>query len=67
METLIIYAMGQGDVVIFDVPMDFLKTAPPAEKHLLMQIRYEFVDVMCEVNPEYIPYVRYENGKSYCT
>ena len=28
-----------------------------------MQIRYEFVDMMCEVNPEYIPYIRYKNGK----
>ena len=29
-----------------------------------MQIRDEFLDVTCEVNPEYIPYVRYENGKT---
>ena len=28
-----------------------------------MQIRDEFVDVMCEFNPEYIPYVRYYNGR----
>ena len=28
-----------------------------------MEIRDEFVDVMCEVNPEYIPCMRYENGK----
>ena len=32
------------------------QTALPADKFLLMQIRYDFVDVMCEVNPEYIPY-----------
>ena len=30
---------------------------------LLMRIRDEFMDVMCEFNPEYIPYVRYDNGK----
>ena len=55
--------MYQRDVVIFDVPGDFLQTALTEDKFLLMQIRYEFVDVMCEVNPEYILYMRYENGK----
>ena len=55
--------MEQRDLAIFDVPRAYLKTALPADKFLLMQIRDEFLDVTCEVNPEYIPYVRYENGK----
>ena len=63
MTTLVIDATEQRDVAIFDFTGDFLQTALPADKFLLMQIRDEFLDVMCEVNPEYIPYVRYENGK----
>ena len=63
MENLVIDAMEQRDVSIFDVPGDFLNTALPEDFFLLMRIRDEFVNVICEVNPEYIPYVRYENGK----
>ena len=44
-------------------PTFYLQTTLPADKLLLMRIRDEFVDVMCEVHPEYIPCVRYENGK----
>ena len=55
--------MEQIHVAIFDVPEYFPQTVLPVDKFLLMRIRNEFVDVMCEVNPEYIPYVRYENGK----
>ena len=59
MATLVNDAMEQRDVAIFDVPGDFLQTTLPSDKFLLMRIRDEFLDVMCEVNPEYIPYVRY--------
>ena len=52
MATLVIYAMKQRDVVILDVPGYFLQTAIPADKFLLMRIRYEFVDAIYEVNPE---------------
>ena len=62
-ENLFIYLMEKRDVTIFDLPGYFLQTALPADKFLLMRIRYEFVDVMCEVNPKNIPYVRYDNGK----
>ena len=33
------------------------------KKYYLLRIRYEFVDIMREVNPDYKPYVKYENGK----
>ena len=64
MEILVIDAMDQRYVAIFDVPGDFLQTALPAEFCLLMWIIDEFLDVMYEVKPEYIPYVRYDNGKN---
>ena len=63
MPTLFIDVMEQGDVSIFHVPGVFLQTALPEDKFLMMWIRDEFVDVMCEVNPEYIPFVIYENDK----
>ena len=52
METLVIYAIDKRDVVVFDVSGDFLQTAIPEDKLLLMRIRDEFVDVIYEVNPE---------------
>ena len=63
MATLVINARKQIDVAIFDVPCDFIQTALPAYKFLLMQIGDEYLNVMCEVNPEYIPYVIYDNRK----
>ena len=48
---------------IFDVPGDFLQNALLEDKFLLMQIRDEFVDVICEDHPEYIPYMIYESDK----
>ena len=52
METLVIYAMEKRYVAIFYVPGAFLKTALPSDKFLMLRIRDEFVDVICEVNPE---------------
>ena len=52
MKNLFIGEMEQRDVAIFDVPGDFLQTELPSDKFLLMKIIYEFVDMMCEVNPE---------------
>ena len=68
METLVIYATEQidvaiFDVAIFDVPGGFIQNELPADNFLLTRIRDESVDVICEVNPENIPYVRYENSK----
>ena len=52
MATLVIYAMEQKYVAIFYVPGDFLQTALPEDKFLLMRIIDEFADVIYEVNPE---------------
>ena len=59
METLVIDAMEQRDLAIFDVIGALLQTALPEDKFLLMRIWDECVDVMCEVNPEYIQYFGY--------
>ena len=55
--TLLIDVKEGRDVAIFDVPGAFLQAEMPAEKKLLMVFRDEFVDIMCEVNPEYKKYV----------
>ena len=52
METLIIWCASF-----------LLQNGLPEDKFLLMRIWDEFLHEMCEVNPEYIPFVRYENGK----
>ena len=35
----------------------------PTDKRILLRIRDDFVDIMCEVNPDYAPYIQYMNGK----
>ena len=61
--TLLIDANEGRDVAIFDVPGAYLQAEMPSEKKLLMVFRDEFVDIMCEVNPEYKDQVIEEKGK----
>jgi hypothetical protein len=61
--TLVIDALEERDVAIFDVPGAYLQAEMPKEKNMLMKFRDEFVDIMCDVNPEYKKYVVMENGK----
>ena len=51
MTTLAIDAHEKRNVVQSDMPKD---------KHIHMKFTDDFVDIMCEVNPEYLPHVRYE-------
>jgi hypothetical protein len=57
LSTAIIDTFEKRDVAIFDVPGAFLQTEMPKDKNVIMIICDEFVDIMCEVNPEYIPHV----------
>jgi len=61
--TLLIDVHKDRDVAIFDVPGAYLQAEMPKEKKLLMKFRDEFVNIMCEVNPEYKKYVVKVNGK----
>ena len=61
--TLVIDAYEGRDVGVYDVPGAFLQSDIPKDKKLLMTIRGEFVDIMCDVNPEYKEHVRVVNGK----
>jgi hypothetical protein len=61
--TLLIDSKENRNVAIFDVPGAYLQAEMPKDKKLLMKFRDEFVDIMCEVNPEYKKYMIEENGK----
>jgi len=63
MATLMIDAHENRDVAMFDVPGEYLHADLPEGKLVLLKIEGQFVDIMCEVNPEFLPDVRYENGK----
>ena len=52
MSTLFIDAVEQCDVGVFDVPGSYLQTEIPANKQILLRIRYEFLNIMCEVNTD---------------
>ena len=57
MSTLLIYSTEYRDVAVFDVPGDYLQTEMTTDKQISLQIREKFVDIMCEFNPNYKPYV----------
>ena len=61
--TLVIDATEKRDVAICDIPGAYLQTELPADKEIHMKLRGQFVDIMCEVNPTYKPFVTYENNK----
>ena len=63
MATLVIDAKEQRDVAIFDVPGAYLHADMPDDKFVLLKLEGEFVNIMCDVNPNYIPFVRTEKGK----
>jgi len=61
--TMAIDIKEDRDVAIFDVPGAYLQAEMPKEKKLLLKLRGQFVDIMCEVNEEYKKYVIYEKGE----
>ena len=63
LSTLLIDAKEGRDVAIFDVPGAYLHAEFPEDKTVLMKLRDEFVDIMCNVNPEYKKFVKVIGGK----
>ena len=60
---MLIDAHEGRDVAIFDVPGAYLQAEMPKKKKLLVKFRDEFVDIMCEINPEFKKHVIEERGK----
>ena len=61
MAILLINAYENRKTAIFDVPGAYLHADIPKGKFAVLKIEGVFVDIMCEVNPEYVPHVRMEN------
>ena len=51
--TLLISAFEDRDVASFDVPGAYLHATMPEDKRVLLRIDGDFVDIMCDVNPEF--------------
>ena len=60
--TSVIDAWEKRDVATFDVPGAYLHADLPQHKFALLKLRGKFVDIMCDVNPEYRKRVRFEKG-----
>ena len=58
--TLVIDAYEGRYMAIADVPVPCLHAEMPQDKMVLLKLKGQFVDIMCQVNPEYKEYVRYE-------
>ena len=63
--TLIIDAHKGQDVITFDVLGAYLHAEIPKDKCILIKIRGDFVDIMCQFDPEYKQHVMYENGRKF--
>ena len=51
------------DVVTLDVPGSFLHEELSKDKKMFMILRSEFVDIICDINPQYQKYITYEKSK----
>ena len=47
MSTLLIDAMEQRDVAVFDVPGPYPHTDMSSDKYIMSRIRYKFMNIMC--------------------
>ena len=57
MTTLAIDTCKDRDVEVYDVRGAFFQYDIPNDKKMLMITRNNFVDIMCEVNPEFKKHV----------
>ena len=61
MATLMVYEYEGRDVSIFYFPGAHLNADITDERDARLELEGEFVDIMCDVNPNHIPNVRYKN------
>ena len=61
--TLLVDAYEDKKIAIFDVPGAYLHAKDmPKDKGVLHKLRGQFVDIMCEINPEHTKNIIYETG-----
>lgn len=63
LSTLLIITYEERHVSVFDVLGAYLHAKMPYDKTVIMKLRGEFVDIMCQANEKYKHYITYENGK----
>ena len=51
--TLVIASMEERNVIFFDGPGVFLQAELPEDKFLLLRLSGDFVDIICQINPEH--------------
>ena len=51
------------DIAVFDIPGAYLHADMPDDKFILLKLEGQFVDIMCDVNPDLKKDVQQENGK----
>ncbi len=61
--TLIIDTWEGRDVAVADVPGAYLHASFPEDKKVILKLQGVFIDIMCDVNPEYKKDVVYETGR----
>ena len=62
MATLVMDAYEVRCLAIFDVPVAYFNAYIPDDKDVKIKLEGEFVGIICDVNPDQIPNIRYENG-----
>ena len=61
--TLVMDAYEVRCLAIFDVPVAYFNAYIPDDKDVKIKLEGEFVGIICDVNPDQIPNIQYENGK----
>ena len=49
---MVIAAYEGHKVIVLDIPGAYLQAELPGDKLLLLQLTGDFVDIMCDINPE---------------
>ena len=61
--TLLMDIYEERDVVIYVIPGAYLHAHMPSEHRITLKLRGQFVDIMCQVNPEFKTNILIENGE----
>ena len=64
LETMVINAYKNRKVATFNVPGAYLQTNLPKGKFTLLLLEGKFVDIMCDINPEYKQTIRFKYGRN---
>ena len=59
---MVIDAYEDRKVKTSDVPGEYLKIYLPKDNCALLLMEGKFVDIMCDINPEYNQHVRFKDG-----